>query len=81
LLQGIKPSDRARPVAIQALDGHWEVHNDPYHARSLNRPTARFSAGRLAFMRFAGPLSGFYSRSNDSKTRGTADRCRPRPRG
>jgi hypothetical protein len=23
--------DRARPVAIRALDGHWEVHADPHH--------------------------------------------------
>ena len=31
LLQGIKPRDRARPVAIRALDGHWEVHTDSHH--------------------------------------------------
>jgi len=30
-LQGIKPRDRARPVAIRALDGHWEVHTNPHH--------------------------------------------------
>ena len=31
LLLGIKPRDRVRPVAIRALDGHWEVHTDSHH--------------------------------------------------
>jgi hypothetical protein len=31
LLQEIKPRDRARPLAIRALDGHWEVHTDSHH--------------------------------------------------
>lgn len=25
-MQGIKPSDGARPVASRGLDGHWQVH-------------------------------------------------------
>ena len=31
LLQGIRRRDQAGPVAIRALDGHWEVHTDPHH--------------------------------------------------
>jgi len=34
LLQGIEPRARARPVAIRALDSHWEVHTDPHHERA-----------------------------------------------
>jgi hypothetical protein len=28
LLQGVKPGDRAHPVATRALDGRWKVHTD-----------------------------------------------------
>ena len=60
LLQGIKPRERARPVANRALDGHWEVTAIPTRNRRagrLNRPNGSIFGWAVGIMRFAGLLS------------------------
>jgi hypothetical protein len=81
LLQGIKPRDRARtgrdPSPGRPLGSSRRSPPRNSRARSLNRPTGSIFGWAVGIMRLAGPFSGFYSRSNDRKTRGGGEPVPP----